>query len=122
MAMMKVRVLLTAVSLGVLATSGGLQAQSLAPSPGWGRALPEGPDVRVKITEAYAALVARDAYFWAWPMVNVYNRRLALASLKEPVKSGPLVQAPLNTFAMLTDYVDPGERLVACPNQDVVYG
>jgi len=23
---------------------------------------------------------------------------------------------------MLTDYVDPGQRLVACPNQDVVYG
>ena len=23
---------------------------------------------------------------------------------------------------MLTDYIDPGERLVACPNQDVVYG
>ena len=23
---------------------------------------------------------------------------------------------------MLTDYVDPAERAVACPNQDVVYG
>lgn len=22
-------------------------------------------------------MVAREAYFWAWPMVNVYNRRLA---------------------------------------------
>ena len=27
-----------------------------------------GPDVSVKITEAYAAHVARDAYFWAWPL------------------------------------------------------
>jgi len=97
-------------------------AEALTPSPGWARAMPPGPDVRVKITEAYAAMVARDAYFWAWPLVNVYNRRLAYAPLKEPVRSGPLVQAPLNTFAMLTDYVDPGERLVACPNQDVVYG
>ena len=23
------------------------------------------------------AMVARDAYFWAWPLVNIYNRRLA---------------------------------------------
>jgi hypothetical protein len=23
---------------------------------------------------------------------------------------------------MLRDYIDPGERLVACPNQDVTYG
>ena len=34
-------------------------------SPGWASALPAGPDPRVKITEAYAMLVARDAYFWA---------------------------------------------------------
>ena len=25
-------------------------------------------------------------------------------------------------MAMLTDYIDPAERAVACPNQDVVYG
>jgi hypothetical protein len=31
--------------------------------------------IRVKITEAYATLVGRDAYFWAWPTVNVYSRR-----------------------------------------------
>jgi hypothetical protein len=36
--------------------------------------------------------------------------------------SGPLIQAPLNRVVMLTDYVDPTERAVACPNQDVVYG
>jgi hypothetical protein len=34
------------------------------------------PDTR--LTEAYARMVACEAYFWAWPMVNVYNRRLAL--------------------------------------------
>ena len=38
------------------------------------------------------------------------------------VRVGPAVSAPLNRLAMLTDYVDPAERLVACPNQDVVYG
>lgn len=42
--------------------------------------------------------------------------------MKEAVKVGPLIQAPVNQIAMLTDYVDPEERSTACPNQDVVYG
>ena len=109
--------LLATISLGTLA-----QAQSLTPSPGWTRAMPSGPDARVKITEEYAKQVGRDAYFWAWPMVNVYNRRLHFLSIKEIVRAGPLMEAPANRLAMLTDYVDPDERSVACPNQDVVYG
>src|SRR5499426_394391 len=92
------------------------------PSINWRRAMAPGPDVRVKITEEYARLVARDAYFWAWPLVNIYNRRLVMAQVKEAVRAGPLVFAPLNRNAMFTDYVDPEERAVACPNQDVVYG
>jgi len=92
------------------------------PSINWRRAMAPGPDIRVKITEEYAKLVARDAYFWAWPPVNIYNRRLVMAQVKEAVKAGPLVFAPLNRNAMFTDYVDPAERAVACPNQDVVYG
>ena len=76
----------------------------------------------MKITEAYAAHVARDAFFWAWPLVNMYNRRLAFSKMKEHRYVGPLLEAPLNSLAMLTDYVDPEERNVACPNQDVVYG
>jgi hypothetical protein len=96
--------------------------QAIAASPGWAEAAPAGPDTRVKITEEYAKLVTRDAYFWAWPMVNIYNRRLVMAQIKEAVKAGPLVFAPLNHNAMFTDYVDPEERAVACPNQDVVYG
>ena len=96
--------------------------QTLAVSPGWASALRTGPDTRVKITETYAALVARDAYFWTWPLVNIYNRRLVMAGVKEAVRAGPLVFAPLNRNAMFTDYVDPAERAVACPNQDVVYG
>ncbi len=98
------------------------RAQSIPLSPNWARAIPAGPDVRVKITEEYAKSVGRDAYFWAWPMVNIYNRRIAFPHVKEAVKSGPLLQAPLNQIAMPTDYVDPEERAVACPNQDVVYG
>ena len=94
----------------------------VVPSINWSRAMAPGPDTRVKITEEYAKLVARDAYFWAWPLVNIYNRRLVMAGVKEAVKAGPLVFAPLNRNAMFTDYVDPEERAVACPNQDVVYG
>ena len=88
----------------------------LGPNP------PSGPDASVKITEEYAKHVARDAYLWAWLMVNVYNRRLVFAERTDPVKIEPLIQAPVNQIAMLTDYVDPEERNVACPNQDVVYG
>lgn len=94
----------------------------IAPSPSWAHAMPPGPDPSVKISEAYARLVARDAYFWAWPMVNVYNRRLAFKDVTDFAYAGPVPQAPLNRLAMLTDYIAPDERLVACPNQDVVYG
>jgi hypothetical protein len=116
----------TRVHFSVLLAAAGLaitaHAQSVPPSPGWARAMPPGPDTRIKVTEDYARHVGRDAYFWAWPMVNIYNRRLAFSQVKEAVKSGPLIQSPLNQVAMLTDYVDPDERSVACPNQDVVYG
>jgi hypothetical protein len=113
--------------IGVLSASASLatiaQAQTLLPlSPGWAKAMPPGPDTRVKITEEYAKQIGRDAYFWAWPMVNMFNRRLHFISVKETVRQGPLMEAPANRLVMLTDYVDPGERAVACPNQDVVYG
>jgi hypothetical protein len=104
------------------AETSSLNPQPLPPSPEWARALPPGPDARVKITAAYAAHVARDAFFWAWPLVNVYNRRLAFSKMTEQRYVGPLLEAPLNRLTMLMDYVDPEERNVACPNQDVVYG
>jgi hypothetical protein len=94
----------------------------IAPSPSWTRALPPGPDSRTKMTEAYVRQVARDAYFWAWPLVNMYNRRLAFAQVKDFVWAGPVPSAPLNKLAMLTDYITPDQHNVACPNQDVVYG
>ena len=102
-------------------TSAHAQSQ-FSPSPGWDRAMPPDPDTRVKITEAYASLVARDAYFWAWPLVNVYNRRLAFETVPEIALSGPVPAAPPNHLGMLTDYIVPEERVAACPNQDVVYG
>jgi hypothetical protein len=42
--------------------------------------------------------------------------------VKEIFMAGPVPTAPLNRFAMLTDYITPDQRLVACPNQDVIYG
>lgn len=82
-----------------------------------------GPVAGTKITEAYARMIARDAYFWAWPLVNVYNRRLTFKDLPEPGLMGGVVPvAPLNRLSMLSDYIEPQERMVACPNQDVVYG
>jgi hypothetical protein len=75
-----------------------------------------------KITEEYAKLVARDAYFWAWPLVNIHNRRTTFAKVPQQMLSGPLPVAPLNRLTMLTNYIEPEERAVACPNQDVVYG
>jgi hypothetical protein len=97
-------------------------AEPLSASANWSRAMPPGPDTRVKITKEYAELVARDVYFWAWTMVNVYNRRLYFSRIKDKQYGGPSPQAPLNEFTMLTDYAPPEQRNVACANQDVVYG
>ena len=108
--------------LALLTASSVAQSQSLAPSPSWTRTMPAGPVAGTKITEAYAALVARDAFFWAWPLVNMVNRRLAFAKVPEVMLSGPVPMAPLNRLTMLTDYIAPEERMIACPNQDVVYG
>jgi len=95
---------------------------SPAPSPTTGEKLP-GPVPGTRLTEGYAAQVARTAYFWAWPMANIYNRVETFKKLPEPVLLGGIVPAaPANQFAMLTDYIKPEERIVACPNQDVVYG
>ena len=58
--------------------------------------MPQGPDTRSRITEEYARHVARDAYFWAWPMANIYNRRLAYKDVPEIMMSGPAPIAPLN--------------------------
>lgn len=52
----------------------------------------------------------------------MYNRRVALAQVMEIVEAGTVPSARLNRFGMLTDYITPEQRHVACPNQDVDYG
>src|SRR5689334_9392857 len=71
------------------AQASSLNPQPLPPSPEWARALPPRPDTSVKMTEAYAVMVARDAYFWAWPMINIYNKRLNFKDVPEPMLAGP---------------------------------
>ncbi|RAI69477.1 hypothetical protein DOZ80_15155 [Pseudomonas fluorescens] len=82
-----------------------------------------GPVAGTKVTEPYVRMLAREAYFWAWPMANIFNRRQAFKDLPGPGLMGDIVPvAPINRLSMLSDYIDPAQRLVACPNQDVVYG
>jgi hypothetical protein len=52
-------------------------------------------------------LVARDAFLWAWPLVNMTNRRIKFSQLPENVISGGAPLSPLNHLTMLTDYIEP---------------
>jgi hypothetical protein len=105
-----------AVLLAAMPSLGALAAPPAAPAI-------QGPVAGTRLTEAYARMVARDLYFWAWPMVNLYNRRLIMTQIPSPsLMNGVVPVAPLNHLSMLSDYIAPEERYVACPNQDVVYG
>jgi hypothetical protein len=71
----------------------------------------------------YAKSIARSAYIWGYPMVNMMNRRAKLSAMPEPGRfGGVLPAAPTGYIGMLYDYIDPGQNFIACPNQDVVYG
>jgi hypothetical protein len=70
---------LAQVNPAARAETSSLNPQPLPPSPEWTRALPPGPDTRVKITEECAKHIARDTYFWAWPLVSIFNRRQAFS-------------------------------------------
>jgi hypothetical protein len=81
------------------------------------------PSPEVTPHPAYVEAVARSAYLWGWPMVNMLNRRATITQAPQPgLLNGVLPVAPLSRVAMLSDYIDPAETFVTCPNQDVVYG
>ena len=85
--------------------------------------MPAGPVAGTKISEAFATLVGREAYFWGWPMANIQSRLETFRPVKNfMLMGGVLPVGPVNEVTMLTDYIEPSERAVACPNQDVVYG
>ncbi len=82
-----------------------------------------GPIPGSRMTEEYVRHVGAMAYLWGWPMVNIHNRKTTFEKLPGPGMMGGIVPvAPSNQIGMLRDYIVPEERVVACPNQDVVYG
>jgi hypothetical protein len=93
----------------------GSEARSSAPS-----ALPLADAAFIP---SYVDALARLAYIWGYPMVNMMNRRARLGAAPEPGRLGGVLPAsPTGQIAMLNDYIDPGQTFIACPNQDVVYG
>ena len=77
----------------------------------------------VAMTPAYAKVVARSAYVWGWPMVNMLNRGATITKAPQPgLLNGILPVAPRGQVGMLHDYIEPSQTFVTCPNQDVVYG
>jgi hypothetical protein len=81
-----------------------------------------GPVPGTAMTTAYVQTVGHLAYVWGWPLVNAANRAKTFAKAPEPGLMGGVVPVAFNRIAMLTGYVDPAQRFIACPNQDVVYG
>ena len=67
-----------------------------------------GPVPGTRLTDSYVRDLARQAYFWAWPMINVYNRLLAYEKLPGPgLAGGVLPVGPPNHLGMLHDYIEP---------------
>jgi hypothetical protein len=82
-----------------------------------------GPVAGTRMTGDYVRSVGRLAYLWGWPLVNMHNRLSIMEQVPAPgLLAGVVPAAPPGSAAMLHDYITPEERLVACPNQDVVYG
>jgi hypothetical protein len=82
-----------------------------------------GPVAGARMTVDYVRSLGRLAYLWGWPLVNMHNRLSIMEKVPSPgLLAGVVPAAPPGSVGMLHDYVTPDERLVACPNQDVVYG
>ncbi|MEU6199769.1 DUF1214 domain-containing protein [Streptomyces sp. NPDC047061] len=76
-----------------------------------------------RMTGEYLRAMGRVAYLWGWPLVNMHNRLGVMEQVPVPGLLGGVVPAgPPGTLGMLHDYILAQERIVACPNQDVVYG
>jgi hypothetical protein len=81
------------------------------------------PATGIVMHPEYAKAIGRVAYIWGWPLVNQMNRRAAITQAPQPgLLNGVLPVAPRGQIGMLSDYIDPGQTFVTCPNQDVVYG
>jgi hypothetical protein len=75
------------------------------------------------MTPDYIATVGRFAYIWGWPLVDHLNRSLAAKSQPGPGRMGDVAPvSPPGHISMLTDYIKADQHMIACPNQDTVYG
>jgi hypothetical protein len=108
---------LTAV---VLVAMAGAQAEQV-PIPKTAAEVP-GPVPGTAMTKPYVETVARMAYLWGWPLMNAANRAAAFSKAPEPGLLGGVLPVAYNSLAMLTGYIAPNQRFIACPNQDVAYG
>ena len=82
-----------------------------------------GPPAGGRMTEDYVRSVGRLAYLWGWPLVNMHSRLSATEKLSGPgLINGILPAGSPGSAGMLHDYISPEQKLVACPNQDVVHG
>jgi hypothetical protein len=105
------------------AAESGRSAPKGASSPGHSGAAQTLPPAKIDMPAGYAQAIARMAYVWGWPMVNMYNRYTIFSTAPKPgLLNGVIPVAPTGQVGMLSGYVDPAETFVTCPNQDVVYG
>jgi hypothetical protein len=82
-----------------------------------------GPIPGTRLTPGYVRELARFAYLWAWPMVNLHNRYMTFRyAPRYGLLDGVLPVSPLNQLGMLSDYIDWREQEVTCPNRDTVNG
>src|SRR6184192_4057354 len=105
--------LITTALFGALAVT-TTQAQQY-PIPTTAAEVP-GPAAGNTMTKEYVQMVGRMAYFWGWPLVANFNRSVAFSKVPEPGLVGGVVPIAYGGIAMLTDYITPNQRVVACPN------
>jgi hypothetical protein len=113
---------LTAALLATALAGGSTALAQQTPAPPGFEDLAQ-PSADVAPHEEYVRAIARTAYIWGWPMVNMQNRFNRITQAPEPgLLGGILPVAPRGQIGMLHDYLEPSQRFIACPNQDVVYG
>ena len=116
---MKTKTILAIALVGALALTSAQAQQYPYPTSA---AEVAGPPPGTAMTKAYVQSVGRLAYFWGWPLVNVSNRVAGMSKLPSPSMVIGGMPAGSNRLAVLTDYMSAEERIIECPNQDVVYG
>jgi len=109
-----------AIALVVEMALGNAHAQQF-PNPTTAAEVPA-PPPGTAMTKAYVQTVGRAAYLWGWALVNFSNRYAGAAKAPKPSMVVGGMPVGVGRLAMLTGYMSPQERVIACPNQDVVYG